>query len=50
LTPKRLLAAINSLIEKLEVYKGKAKEAKKLINLDAAKNLVDEALKLTDKK
>lgn len=46
LTPKRLLAAINSLVEKLDVYKKEAKKAKKLINPNAAKLFVDEAVKL----
>ncbi|OGY21647.1 MAG: hypothetical protein A2113_03750 [Candidatus Woykebacteria bacterium GWA1_44_8] len=50
LTPTRLLAAINTMIEKLEIFKKEAKKAKKLINLEAAKSLVDEALKLVDKK
>jgi UDP-N-acetylglucosamine--N-acetylmuramyl-(pentapeptide) pyrophosphoryl-undecaprenol N-acetylglucosamine transferase len=50
LTPKRLLAAVNAMIENLERYKKEAKGARKLINLQAAKILVDEALKLSDKK
>ena len=50
LTPKRLLAAINAMIKEVETYKREAKKAKRLINLEAAKVLVDEALALVDKK
>jgi UDP-N-acetylglucosamine--N-acetylmuramyl-(pentapeptide) pyrophosphoryl-undecaprenol N-acetylglucosamine transferase len=50
LTPKRLLAAVNAMIAGLETYKREARKAKRLIRLDAAKVLVDEALALVDKK
>jgi UDP-N-acetylglucosamine--N-acetylmuramyl-(pentapeptide) pyrophosphoryl-undecaprenol N-acetylglucosamine transferase len=46
LTPKRLLSAINAMVNELPRYKQAAKEAKKLINPAAAQIFVDEALKL----
>ncbi len=49
LTPKRLLAAIDSMIENLPKYKISAKKTKKLIKQDAAKLFVDEALKIVKK-
>jgi UDP-N-acetylglucosamine--N-acetylmuramyl-(pentapeptide) pyrophosphoryl-undecaprenol N-acetylglucosamine transferase len=50
LTPKRLLAAINAMIEKLDIYKKESKKARKLVNPKASSLLVDEALRLVDKK
>lgn len=49
LTPKRLWAAINSIINRLDEYNSAARAAKKLVRTDAARVLVDEALKLTNK-
>jgi len=46
LTPKRLLFAINSIINNLDEYKKKAKQAKKIIQPNASKLIVDEAIKL----
>ncbi|MCH7541637.1 UDP-N-acetylglucosamine--N-acetylmuramyl-(pentapeptide) pyrophosphoryl-undecaprenol N-acetylglucosamine transferase [Patescibacteria group bacterium] len=50
LTPKRLLAAINSMIINLNKYKMNSKAAKKMINPEAAKLFVDEAIKLARSK
>lgn len=50
LTPKRLLAAINATVLKIDEYKEKSRKAKKLINPDAAKMFVDETIKLVSKK
>ena len=49
LSPRRLLAAINATILRLDDYKAAAKRAKKLINPNAAKLFVDEAIKLVNK-
>jgi UDP-N-acetylglucosamine--N-acetylmuramyl-(pentapeptide) pyrophosphoryl-undecaprenol N-acetylglucosamine transferase len=46
LTPRRLLAAINSVLFNLDKYKKGTKKATKLINPLAAKIFVDEALKM----
>lgn len=46
LTPKRLLLAINTIMENLGNYKKNAKKARKIINKDAASQLVQETLKL----
>jgi len=46
LTPKRLLSAINAMINELPKYKQVAKEARKMINPAAAEIFVDEATKL----
>jgi len=48
LTPKRLLAAINSMVKNIKVYKNSAKKARKLINPKAAALLVTEAMKLVE--
>ena len=48
LTPKRLLFAINSVINNLDEYKKRAKQAKKIIQPDASKLIVDEAIKLVN--
>ena len=50
LTPKRLFAAINAMVIKLEVYKANARKAKTLVNPDAAKTFVDEALEIVTEK
>ncbi|HEX7456017.1 MAG TPA: UDP-N-acetylglucosamine--N-acetylmuramyl-(pentapeptide) pyrophosphoryl-undecaprenol N-acetylglucosamine transferase [Candidatus Nanoarchaeia archaeon] len=50
LTPKRLQAAINAMIIRLDTYKEKAKKAKKLVNPYAARVFVDQALKLVTEK
>jgi UDP-N-acetylglucosamine--N-acetylmuramyl-(pentapeptide) pyrophosphoryl-undecaprenol N-acetylglucosamine transferase len=50
LTPKRLLAGVNSILDDVDRYKKAAKGAKKLINTNAAEVFVDEALKLVQKK
>ena len=47
LTPKRLLAAINTTIANLLPFRNAAKKARKLIKSDAAKILIDESLKLS---
>ncbi|OGY26873.1 MAG: hypothetical protein A2Z11_01730 [Candidatus Woykebacteria bacterium RBG_16_43_9] len=49
LTPRRLLSAINSMIINIAKYKKEAREAKKLVNPNAAKIFVDESLKLAHK-
>ena len=50
LTPKRLLAAINSMIINLDEYRKNSRAVKKIVNPDAAKIFVDEAIKLVSRK
>lgn len=50
LTPKRLLSAINSIVGRLEEYKKNARQARKLIQPNASRLLVDEAVKLVNEK
>ena len=48
LTPKRLLNSIDYVIKNYKVYKDKAKNAKNIVDKDAASNLVSEIKKLTN--
>jgi UDP-N-acetylglucosamine--N-acetylmuramyl-(pentapeptide) pyrophosphoryl-undecaprenol N-acetylglucosamine transferase len=50
LTPKRFMAAINAMIIKIEDYKTNARQAKKLVNPNAAKIFVGTALEIVSKK
>lgn len=46
LTPRRLLAAINLVIEDLDNFRANARKAQKVLKLNAAENLAKEALNL----
>ncbi|OGY24217.1 MAG: hypothetical protein A2Y57_03130 [Candidatus Woykebacteria bacterium RBG_13_40_7b] len=46
LTPKRLLGALDFLIENLDKFNSKSKEAKKLVRKDSTRVLVQEVIKL----